>query len=55
MNWVAGPFSEFWRDFAAGSMEFMPGPFGSAAIDGLVRLPSYVLQTLQGGAAIFGS
>ena len=48
-------FSDFWGNLAAGSMELIPGPFGSAAIDGLLRLPSYVLETLEGGAAIFGS
>lgn len=48
-------FSDFWGNLAAGSLSIMPGPFGSAAIDGLVRLPSYVLQTLQGGAEIFDS
>lgn len=50
-----GSFSDFWADLAAGSLALRPGPFGSAAIDGLTRLPSYVLETLSGGAAIFGS
>lgn len=48
-------FSEFWGNLAAGSAELQPGPFGSAAIDGLIKLPAYVLGTLAGGAALFGS
>lgn len=48
-------FSDFWESLALGSAELIPGPFGSAAIDGFLRLPSYVLGTLAGGAAIFGS
>ena len=50
-----GPFSDFWYGLASGSAELIPGPFGSAAIDGILRLPSYVLETLGGGARIFGS
>jgi hypothetical protein len=48
-------FSDFWYSLAAGSADLNPGPFGSAAIDGLLRLPAYVLSTLGGGAALFGS
>jgi len=48
-------FSDFWAGLAAGSAELIPAPFGSAAIDGLLRLPAYVLGTLSGGAALFGS
>lgn len=48
-------FSKFWGSLASGSAELNPGPFGSAAIDGLLALPAYVLGTLAGGAALFGS
>ena len=48
-------FSDFWNGLAAGSAKLNPGPFGSAAVDGFLRLPSYILETLGGGAAIFGS
>ena len=48
-------FSDFWAGLAAGSAELIPAPFGSAAIDGLLRLPAYILSTLAGGAALFGS
>lgn len=50
-----GSFSNFWGDLADGSLAIAPGPFGSAAIDGLIRLPSYILETLEGGARIFDS
>lgn len=48
-------FSKFWTDLAVGSAELNPGPVGSAAVDGLLALPSYILGTLGGGAALFGS
>lgn len=48
-------FSDFWAKLASGSADLVPAPFGSAAIDGLLRLPAYVLGTLSGGAALFGS
>lgn len=48
-------FSDFWGSLAAGSIDLIPFTTGSDAIDGLIRLPSYILQTLQGGAVIFGS
>lgn len=48
-------FSEFWFGLADGSAEFIPAEFGSAAIDGLVRLPAYILGTLGGGADLFDS
>lgn len=48
-------FSRFWGSLASGSAEITPGPFGSAAIDGLLGLPAYILGTLAGGAALFGS
>ncbi|WP_188064729.1 hypothetical protein [Dietzia sp. ANT_WB102] len=48
-------FSDFWEGLAIGSANLAPGPFGSAAIDGLLRLPAYILGTLSGGAALFGS
>lgn len=48
-------FSDFWASLASGSADLVPEPFGSAAIDGLLRLPAYVLGTLAGGAALFGS
>ena len=48
-------FSDFWYGLAAGSAELNPGPVGSAAVDGFLALPSYILRTLGGGAAIFGS
>lgn len=50
-----GSFSDFWFGLADGSAELVPAEFGSAAIDGLVRLPSYILGTLGGGAALFDS
>lgn len=48
-------FSDFWGSLASGSAEIAPGPFGSAAIDGFLHLPAYILSTLAGGAALFGS
>lgn len=48
-------FSDFWNGLAAGSAELNPGPFGSAAVDGFLGLPAYILSTLGGGAALFGS
>ena len=48
-------FSDFWEGLAVGSAGIAPGPFGSAAIDGLLLLPAYVLSTLAGGAELFGS
>ncbi|MBB1022728.1 hypothetical protein G6030_15790 [Dietzia sp. E1] len=48
-------FSDFWYGLATGSADLVPAPFGSAAIDGLLRLPAYVLTTLGGGAELFGS
>lgn len=48
-------FSDFWANLATGSAGLVPNEFGSAAIDGLLRLPAYVLATLSGGAELFGS
>lgn len=48
-------FSNLWRSLASGSADITPGPFGSAAIDGFLHLPAYILGTLAGGAALFGS
>ncbi len=48
-------FSDFWGSLASGSAEITPGPFGSAAIDGFLHLPAYILSTFAGGAALFGS
>lgn len=48
-------FSDFWNSLYVGSSGLVPAPFGSAAIDGFVRLPAYVLSTLRDGAALFGS
>ena len=48
-------FSDFWAGLASGSADIAPGPVGSAAIDGLLYLPAYILSTLAGGAALFGS
>ena len=48
-------FSDFWEGLATGSAKLAPGPFGSSAIDGLLRLPAYILGTLAGGAQLFGS
>ena len=51
-----GEISDFWFDLSEGSADLLPaGGVGSAAIDGLLRLPSYILFTLGGGAEIFGS
>ncbi|MDV8001983.1 hypothetical protein [Rhodococcus sp. IEGM 1408] len=47
-------FSEFWGNLATGSEAIAPD-VGSAAIDGLLGLPAYILRTLQGGALLFGS
>ena len=48
-------FSNLWNSLYEGSSELIPAPFGSAAIDGFVRLPAYVIRTLRDGAALFGS
>lgn len=48
-------FSEFWANLATSSAELIPGPFGSDAVDGVLALPAYILGTLSGGAALFGS
>lgn len=48
-------FSEFWSNLATASAEMTPGPFGSDAVDGFLHLPAYILGTLAGGAALFGS
>ena len=49
-------FSEFWANLASGSADLLPDTgTGSAAIDGFLALPSYILSTLAGGAALFGS
>jgi len=48
-------FSEFWTGLATASSDIAPGPVGSAAVDGLLHLPAYILTTLAGGAALFGS
>lgn len=48
-------FSDFWDGLATGSAEIAPGPFGSDAVDGFIGLPAYILETLAGGAALFGS
>ncbi|MCT1638333.1 hypothetical protein [Dietzia cinnamea] len=51
-----GPFSEFWYGLASGSADLLPEDgTGSAAIDGLLGLPAYILSTLGGGALLFGS
>lgn len=50
-----GSFSDFWLGLAGDSSDLNPGPFGSDAVDGLLALPAYVLATLGGGAALFGS
>ncbi|MEH6821025.1 hypothetical protein [Dietzia psychralcaliphila] len=47
-------FSDFWYSLASGSADFVPN-VGSAAIDGLLLLPAYILETLGGGAELFGS
>lgn len=47
-------FSDFWGSLATGSEGIAPS-VGSAAIDGFLGLPAYILRTLQGGAALFGS
>lgn len=47
-------FSDFWFGLAEGSSDLVPN-VGSAAIDGLLGLPAYILGTLGGGAALFGS
>ena len=50
--------SEFWDDLSTGSAELLPNDgevVGSAAIDGLLGLPAYILETLSGGAELFGS
>ncbi|WP_194860841.1 hypothetical protein [Dietzia sp. SYD-A1] len=47
-------FSDFWYSLANGSVDLVPN-VGSAAIDGLLRLPAYILDTLGGGAQLFGS
>ncbi|MET3860713.1 hypothetical protein ABIE38_001635 [Dietzia sp. 2505] len=47
-------FSDFWFSLASGSADLVPN-VGSAAIDGLLGLPSYILATLGGGAELFGS
>lgn len=51
--------SDFWQGSAEGSAEFAPtvdfdNVFGDV-INGIVLLPSYILQTLAGGAELFGS
>lgn len=49
-------FSDFWFGLAQGSADLLPDSgTGSAAIDGVLALPSYLIYTLSGGAAIFGS
>ena len=48
-------FSDFWHGLAVGSADIAPDPTGSAAIDGFLYLPAYILSTLAGGAALFGS
>ena len=48
-------FSDFWSGLATASAGIAPGPIGSAAIDGFLYLPAYILGTLSGGAALFGS
>ncbi|GAA1731609.1 hypothetical protein SAMN06265174_102572 [Dietzia kunjamensis subsp. schimae] len=47
-------FSDFWYGLSTGSGNLVPN-VGSAAIDGLLGLPSYILFTLGGGADLFGS
>ena len=49
-----GSISEFWYGLSAGSAKLVPD-VGSAAIDGLLGLPAYILRTLSGGAELFGS
>ena len=49
-------FSDFWNGLAAGSADLLPADgVGSAAIDGFLGLPAYILSTLGGGAELFGS
>ncbi|PTM87866.1 hypothetical protein [Dietzia psychralcaliphila] len=47
-------FSDFWFGLSNGSADLVPN-VGSAAIDGLLNLPQYILWTLGGGAQLFGS
>ena len=47
-------FSNFWFGLYEGSVKLAPS-VGSDAIDGLLGLPAYILKTLSGGAALFGS
>ncbi|WP_193350573.1 hypothetical protein [Dietzia alimentaria] len=47
-------FSAFWAKLATGSAALAPS-VGSDAVDGLLNLPAYILGTLSGGAALFGS
>ena len=47
-------FSDFWDSLASGSVDLVPN-VGSAAIDVLLGLPAYILETLGGGAELFGS
>jgi len=46
--------SDFWYGLSAGSADLVPN-VGSAAVDGLLGLPAYILKTLGGGAELFGS
>lgn len=48
-------FSDFWGSLATGSADLVPFTTGSDAVDGLLYLPAYILRTLEGGAALFGS
>ena len=47
-------FSALWNSLYVGSAKLTPS-VGSDAIDGLLGLPAYILKTLAGGAALFGS
>ncbi|MFI8695311.1 hypothetical protein [Dietzia sp. Die43] len=49
-----GPFSTFWSNLSTASAGLAPST-GSDAVDGLLGLPAYILSTLAGGAALFGS
>lgn len=51
-------FSKFWNGLSTASAGLLPNDgevVGSAAIDGLLGLPAYILGTLGGGAELFGS
>lgn len=47
-------FSDFWYMLSTQSAGIAPA-VGSDAVDGLLGLPAYILETLGGGAELFGS